>query len=179
MTIGDIQKEHNLYREAWISSSSCADLRNQVLSVEDHVPIRKIVCFGLGGFSARDKEFRARSHVQTAAIKTIASALTKHPEANDYDIPCYSQDPDYTDPDIELLKRLGVIPLQDPRGFIEVDENTLVYTVAPDVPVRQIVADLQWPAALICNTIRAKEEDPPVKSMPMTVEDGGELVQIM
>jgi hypothetical protein len=32
-------------------------------------------------------------------------------------------------------------------------------SISPDIPVRQIVADIQWPAALICDTIHADTTD--------------------
>ena len=76
---------------------------------------------------------------------------------NGGDIRCYAQDPAYVDSDKELLKTIGIETIEDPKGFLEVDEKTLVVSVAPNVAVRQIVADLKWPGAMLWNTVKSME----------------------
>ncbi|KAL4930382.1 SRR1 family protein [Aspergillus undulatus] len=77
---------------------------------------------------------------------------------SDPEIKCYAQDPAYNDVDMTLLRSIGIEPLDDPKGFLEIDEHTLVFSVSPNVPVKQIVADVAWPGAMIWNTVAREEE---------------------
>lgn len=77
----------------------------------------------------------------------------------DGDIKCYAQDPAYNDVDQALLRNIGIEPLDDPKGFLEIDEDTLVFSVSPNVPVKQVVADVQWPGAMIWNTVSLEEKE--------------------
>ncbi|KAL6235074.1 hypothetical protein BDW75DRAFT_251094 [Aspergillus navahoensis] len=79
-------------------------------------------------------------------------------EKND-EIKCYAQDPAYTEADRSLLRSIGIQPLDDPKGFLEIDDETLVFSVSPNVPVKQIVADVQWPGAMIWNTVAEEEKE--------------------
>jgi hypothetical protein len=74
-------------------------------------------------------------------------------------IKVYAQDPAYTDVDIALLHSIGITPLDDPKGFLEIDAETLVFSVSPNVPVKQVVADVCWPAAMIWNTVMPEEKE--------------------
>ncbi len=80
-------------------------------------------------------------------------------ELDDDGIKCYAQDPAYNDIDQALLRSIGIEPLDDPKGFLEIDENTLVFSVSPNVPVKQVVADVQWPGAMIWNTVSLEEKE--------------------
>ncbi|KAL4816063.1 hypothetical protein BDW67DRAFT_185204 [Aspergillus spinulosporus] len=86
--------------------------------------------------------------------------VTKEGEENEDDeIKCYAQDPAYSEADWSLLRSIGIQPLDDPKGFLEIDEETLVFSVSPNVPVKQIVADVQWPGAMIWNTVAEEERE--------------------
>ncbi|KAL3469427.1 hypothetical protein BJX99DRAFT_241333 [Aspergillus californicus] len=80
-------------------------------------------------------------------------------EEGEGEIKCYAQDPAYTDVDAALLTSIGITPLDDPKGFLEIDEHTLVFSVSPNVPVKQIVADVQWPGAMVWNTVSLEEAE--------------------
>ena len=69
-------------------------------------------------------------------------------------MPCYTQDPVYEDVDREVLGELGMTVLDNPRGFLEVDESAAVFSQAPDIAVRQIVADIARPALMIWDKVR-------------------------
>lgn len=52
-----------------------------------------------------------------------------------------------------MLAELDMTVLDNPRGFLEVDESTVVYSLAPEVAVRQIVADIARPALMIWDKV--------------------------
>lgn len=64
-------------------------------------------------------------------------------------IQCYAQAPVYTEADKQVLAHEGITVLDDPKGFLELDEQTAVFSVGPQVPVRQITADLTRPAMMV------------------------------
>lgn len=79
-------------------------------------------------------------------------------------IKCYAQDPIYTPVDEQVLSEAGFTVLDDPRAFLEIDEASVVIAKAPDIPVRQIVADIARPAIMIWDKVIFKEN--PVKDDP-------------
>lgn len=74
-------------------------------------------------------------------------------------IPCFAQDPVCKKNDIVAAGEHGIKIVEDPDAFLEVDESTVVVTVAPDIAVRQIVFDIARPAVLIWNKVRDQNED--------------------
>ena len=93
--------------------------------------------------------------MQHASVETMAEVLK---EKGGCEITCFAQDPAYSDVDKEFLKSIGITPVNDPKGFLEVDSKTLVFSASPDVPVREIIIDIQHPAAMLWNTVRTEPE---------------------
>ncbi|KAK2054995.1 hypothetical protein LY76DRAFT_628588 [Colletotrichum caudatum] len=117
--------------------------------------INKVICFGLGDLSLHSEDdihhiscqhSEARCHLQHAIALLVAQMLEKR---FGREIPVYCQDPAYTQASIEFLHCARVEVLNDPQGFLNVDENTVVISVAPNVPVKQIITDLARPAIII------------------------------
>ncbi|KAF6836480.1 hypothetical protein CMUS01_05375 [Colletotrichum musicola] len=65
------------------------------------------------------------------------------------DVQCYAQDPLYSQQCTEYLQSRGFKILDGVRGFIEVDDTSLVFTVAPTIPVKQVITDLARPAVIV------------------------------
>jgi hypothetical protein len=136
-------------RKAWLSSQTFLSLKTNVDSITFPVKVTKIVCFGLGSLA------RSRANTQHAAVESLISYFKGK---TGHDVRCYAQDPAYSDIDKEFLKKTtGIDVIEDPKAFLEVNENTFVISVSPDVPVRQIVSDLQRPAAMLWNTVGSME----------------------
>ncbi|CAK7217231.1 hypothetical protein SBRCBS47491_003094 [Sporothrix bragantina] len=86
---------------------------------------------------------------ETPARKTTTSRKLARPITVD----CFAQDPAYDAADRAVLAMEGISVLEDPYGFLAVDETSVVISVAPSVPVRQIVADIARPTAMIWGRI--------------------------
>ncbi|GKZ29583.1 hypothetical protein AbraIFM66950_005615 [Aspergillus brasiliensis] len=145
----------------WLKSETCSNLGRSLVKPR-FLPktITKIVAFGLGTLGKVEfGNFSVRSFAQHAAMITMASALKERNNSEGCrDIQCFVQDPYYDEKDIEFLTTIGITVVNDPQGFLEIDEQTLVFSVCPNIPVRQIVADVQWPAAMIWNSLTSEEE---------------------
>jgi hypothetical protein len=152
-TLEEIIADHKTYRAAWLSSKTRDQLESQLRGLDNLPRIDKVVCFGLSNFfnlKSGEKRHISRSHTQHLAALTIASILKERFKLPTVDV--ISQDPAFMATDQEFLRSVGIEPVKDSKGFLEITERTFVITVYPNICVRQIVADLTWPAAMIWAT---------------------------
>lgn len=71
----------------------------------------------------------------------------------------YSQEPAYSRICEQVLGPHGITVLTGVQGFLEVDNSTVVFSVAPNVPVKQIVVDLARPAIIVWDNVESVEEE--------------------
>jgi hypothetical protein len=162
-----------------LEESECfAQLRACLTSRGVKIPaaVDKVVAFALGCMSW-DKERDGRKdgeEDEKDAWDTVGRSMAQHSlmlAARDLlqgatgagaarsGVKCYAQDPEYAAVDKRLLSEEGATVLEDPRGFLEVDENCVVISASPNVPVRQIVADIARPAVLIWDEVDGVEDE--------------------
>lgn len=109
--------------------------------------IDKIVAFACGPL-IWDSKVAVQSILQHGLLLSLRDYLLgKGEQAGE--CPCYVQDPAYSDRDKDVLKSLGITTLEDPAGFLEADDRSIVLSFYPNVPVKQIIADLCRPAVII------------------------------
>lgn len=134
--------------QEWKTSSAYQQLRSSLVStLKTTIKINKIVGFAFGSI-ARD-EYSIRSAFQHALVVTLRDIVSEKYESRLEDIPCYVQDPIYTDIDRVILDKHGVKVLDDPDGLLEVDNSTLVVSCSANAPIKQIVSDIAYPVAMI------------------------------
>jgi SRR1 len=117
-------------------------MRNMSTSVK----VDQIVAFACGSL-VRWRDLVPSTAVQHALALTVSKALTEKQGTGS--VSCFAQDPAYNAIDKSILGELGIEVLDDPDGFIAVDDASIVISIAPDVPVKQIISDLAKPAAII------------------------------
>jgi len=136
----------------WDASAACRELiaTLQVLADASRLPhVDKVVAFACHRPSVVERAERvAREH---ALVLSIRDFFIRHSPTTT--VRCYTQDPIYEDIDREVLEELRMIVLDHPRGFLEVDESTAVFSLAPGVAIRQIVADIARPALMIWDKV--------------------------
>ncbi|KAE9367475.1 hypothetical protein N431DRAFT_561440 [Stipitochalara longipes BDJ] len=150
--------------EEWEASEPCKQLRSILESTKIPVGITKIVAFACSTFSCIfPKPYYsrggARPATQHALILTLLDILSKKNDGVARNITCYAQDPIYSSLDKEILQQSGIQILDDPVGFLEVDESTVVLSFCPNVCVRQVVCDIARPAMMIWDSIRWNEDE--------------------
>jgi hypothetical protein len=141
---------------AWEASKACHRLR----SAHESTPlprITKIVAFANSTMAVADT-LCPRSSQQHALILTLREILSRRLTTGQPEIRCFAQDPVYGEGDKEVLGRVGIAVLDDPRGFLEVDDETVVLSFCPNIPVRQIVADIARPAVMIWGRVGDEDE---------------------
>jgi len=157
VAISELAKVYGEAQAEWEGNEACKTLKQGLLVVENMPWVTKIVAFALGSVQedsnpACPEHLKRRSCMQHALMETLTKVVEQAQGAGGK-VTQYVQDPGYGSADLELLRQLDVTPLEDPDGFIEIDDHNLVLSISSNVPVKQVVADLQWPAVLIIEPI--------------------------
>ncbi|KAK4033147.1 hypothetical protein C8A01DRAFT_40402 [Parachaetomium inaequale] len=162
----DIQNAFLAGVRAWEDSEDCQRLRS-FFEKASLPKITKIVAFAcssmeinFGNKDQRASSRNSRSIHQHALILTLRDIILGRGGNAEKaaDLQCFAQDPVYCDVDEQVLKAAGITVLRDPRGFLEVDDESVVLSFSPDIPVRQIVADIARPAVLVWNHVKSEAE---------------------
>lgn len=127
----------------WTESDMCHNLKQILSSSAADLDISKIVGFSLGSISYDNKD---RSAYQHALLLTLRDYLL---EERDIVAPCYVQDPIYTDEDNTIMKENDVEILDDPLGWLEIDDSSIVVSISSNVSSKEIIADIARPAIVI------------------------------
>ncbi|CAG8983266.1 hypothetical protein HYALB_00002702 [Hymenoscyphus albidus] len=105
-----------------------------------------------------------------ALLSTLRKVLDKNKEKYTYEVLCYAQDPAYDNVDKVLLEENEIKVLDDPEGFLEVGDHTIVVSFCADVCVKQIILDIACPAAIISDRfINHPDDSPTLMKVPCSV----------
>ncbi|ORY60059.1 uncharacterized protein BCR38DRAFT_488248 [Pseudomassariella vexata] len=168
MPSGVLAAQYHEVKKAWNISMVCLELRDLLEKLripggkDGKKGISKLICFGLGtmeeDFVDKLDPKPWRSMTQHAALMTIVDLLE---ERQGHRIPIVAQDPWYTEDTRDILEcdNVDVAEGYGSLAFTQIDSQTLVYSVNPSVPVKQIIADIARPAIMICNRIKPRSEE--------------------
>jgi hypothetical protein len=150
-------------KQSWEASEHFAQLKSTLASVAVPPGIDKIVALACSTMTWADNGDNMRSMGQHILALTIRHLLASGSSTgadgeNARGIKCYAQDPIYTPVDEQVLSEAGFTVVDDPRAFLEIGEASVVIASAPNIPVRQIVADIARPAIMIWDEVTV--EDP-------------------
>ncbi|KAM7201685.1 hypothetical protein V8F33_003234 [Rhypophila sp. PSN 637] len=137
----------------WESGPECAELRALIKKTE-FPRVRKIVGFGCGSLSEDSKLSNRPPIFQHTFMLTLRDLLQQKQGVT---VQVVAQDPAYNVRHKDALSVVGIKAVDDPDGWLEVDDETIVFTVFPSVPVRQIIADIARPAAMIWRRVARLE----------------------
>lgn len=169
---------HHVLRAAWdeaLCNWSQSPVRKDLLAALSTLQCppsaTKLVCFGLGSLDGSENcedlddvadldglPLRVAMTQHCAAL-TMAAALGA--QIGKPPLKVMAQDPAYSPGQVALLTEVGidVIPGIGALGFTYVDENAVVFSCHPDVPVKQIIADIARPAGMIWNAVKPAERE--------------------
>lgn len=163
-----LRKEFDACLANWDEANDLSQRLEFALQEVELPTVTKIVAFACATISNAERDVARCQHVLLLALKRILEARRRQqrslgePTSTKFDatppIQCFAQDPAYIDVDRIVLAEHGVTVLDDPRGFLQVDDQSAVLSFAPNICVRQIVADLARPAVLIWNTVRNEDD---------------------
>lgn len=140
---------------AWQASGDCAKLKSSLAAVP--LPgITKIIAFACSSISRDVDHARIRSATQHALMLTLRDIVQSSQPG--VEIKCLAQDPVYTEIDKVILLEAGITTVDDPEGFLGVDDQSVVLSFSPNIPVRQIITDLARPVMLAWDTVLTEEQ---------------------
>jgi hypothetical protein len=131
-----------------------------ILRSIDLSSVKRAVAFACGSMESRPGRERLalRATYQHGLLLTICKVLSEEQSSGGArEVSAWAQDPAYCAADGAFLAECGISTLDDPDGFLKVDESTMVLSFAPDAPVKQIVADISRPAAMIWDRVAEHE----------------------
>lgn len=144
----------------WNNSSSCTLLKSQLEKLVKERTVTKVVCFGLGDICCRPPEWWMRGSSldkKTAEASFVHNSMMQHSmaltmaEACGHDTQLLAQDPGYTENAKDILKGKGfsIVGQFGAGGFAELDDNSVVFSVFVEAPLKQIIADIARPQMVI------------------------------
>lgn len=150
----DVNNFFEVSIRSWEESAMFKQLKAALTSATKYT-INKVIAFACGPLSLED-QFSIASHsaFQHALLLTVRNWLMGGNQSN---IGCCAQDPVYTDIDKAILDQHNIEVLEDPQAWLEVDDSSVVFACAPDIPLKEIVADLAQPAILIWDRVTEME----------------------
>lgn len=139
-------------QRTWMASKPCKQLQLIFQSISLPQQIDHIIGFAFGPFAYGLAESgTVRAAYQHALILTLQDVMKKKMDT-EY-INCFVQDPEYTEVDKTILNEHDITSLEDPWGFLKINERSVVVSCAPSIPVKQIVSDLARPAIIIWDRV--------------------------
>ncbi|KAJ5636040.1 uncharacterized protein N7484_009353 [Penicillium longicatenatum] len=148
------------HQQAWIETEMCRTLTKFLDSSAAHLEINKIVAVSLGCLSYQrdqDQDRPGRQSYQHALVLTLRDWLRKKNGMTK--VPCYVQDPEYVDVDRALLAEHEVEVIEDPMAWLEMDDFSIVVSIASNVPTKEIITDVARPAVVIWNKVGDNDYD--------------------
>lgn len=146
-------------KDVWGPSQTHRDLRELLLSLV--IPrSQKVIAFARGGTLYPYQYQPAIEHAMALSVRNI---LSEYGERND-NIESYFQDPTYTEVDRNVLEDNGMKVLQDPDGFLEADESSVVIACRQSYPFKDIICDIARPVMIIWAEVE-QFDSPRVKQM--------------
>lgn len=145
-----IEEDFRTYQaieQQWKTSQHYAQLQQTLTSIEIPFTLTKVVALALGSLVVRSHINKGR-FLQHALISAIHSTLV-HRSILSASSEKYVQDPGYTQRDKSILDSAGLTVLDDPQALLELDESSVLVSIAANIPVADIVADICRPGIII------------------------------
>ncbi|KAI1278349.1 hypothetical protein F5Y07DRAFT_361519 [Xylaria sp. FL0933] len=147
--------------QQWKTGQHFEQVEKVLASVEISFTVKKVIGLGLGPLVLNSRVVE-RCVLQHALVSILRQkfSITSNP---------FVQDPAYTQRDRDILYSAGLTVLEDPQALLELDESTILLTISPGLPVKDIVVDTCRPGIIIWNNevpdIRNLSHSPRVKRM--------------
>ncbi|RHZ68006.1 hypothetical protein CDV55_106156 [Aspergillus turcosus] len=146
----------------WEGSEAWRDIKSTLSSLNLNSKIAKVIGMACGTFTPTSESRGCRrSAVQHAFLLTLKSFLQES-NLGTGEVACYAQDPGYSQMDVLVLEKSDIKVLEDPEGFLEMDDASLVFSCAPNICVKEIVADIARPLVLIWCTVQEEDSKRPL-----------------
>lgn len=148
-SVAKLEREFNDKKKEWEATHECNTLQTLVALNPGFSKAQKVIGIALGGlmYGERVEDRRTeRSLAQYSLLLTMRELIAKATGSDE--IRCLAQDPELTPAAVEALANVGIAVVDDPDAFLELDDTSVLITMSPSIPVRQVVADIARPVAI-------------------------------
>lgn len=171
-TLQEIENEFEQHRQEWERSEAMAALKDTMAIIVKEHHFENVISFGLGSLQSVAESERRCSQLETAAMLTVMECISRCcPDASVVITPaddlvllddgrdgtdlvrCFSQDPEYSDLDKQVLRSHGIEPVDDPQGFSLIGKNSMCCEWSGYKFVTTTLSEGPWPAATISRGI--------------------------
>jgi hypothetical protein len=112
--------------------------------------INNVVAFSCGSITYLSGwPLQQRSMSQHALILAVRDLVERTGYKEPGTVKCYAQDPIYGLLDQRILGDEGIMLVNDPKGFLQVDEGSFVISILPGIPVHDVIADIARPMVMV------------------------------
>ncbi|KAI0201873.1 hypothetical protein F4808DRAFT_459629 [Astrocystis sublimbata] len=150
------EEDFSLYQalvEQWKTSQHFEQVQELLASVEIPFAVTKVIGLGLGPLVLKSRVFEC-CVLQHALVSVLRQTFSISSSS------VYVQDPAYTQRDRNIIHSTGLTVLEDPQGFLDLDEYSILLTISPNPPIEDIVADTCRPGIIIWNGLRPDSGPP-------------------
>ncbi|KAL8962943.1 MAG: hypothetical protein Q9193_000736 [Seirophora villosa] len=151
-TLQEIENEFEQHRQEWERSEAMAALKDTMAIIVKENRFENVISFGLGSLQEVSRSGRRCSQLQTAAMLTVIECINDGRDGTDL-VRCFSQDPEYSDLDKQVLRIHGIEAVDDPQGFSLIGNNSICCEWSGYKFITRIVSEGPWPAATISRGI--------------------------
>ncbi|TGJ79165.1 hypothetical protein E0Z10_g9600 [Xylaria hypoxylon] len=173
--IENVQLLFETSQQQWDASAACEALALQFRKLlggnGNAKKVTKIVCFGLGDMNfkppdwwrikndSKPEDERQPETIEVegallhhAVALTMANITRSCAKTGDTGVRLLTQDPGYSDETKDMIRKIGfeIVGEHGAGGFAELDDESVVFSPFASAPVKQIIADLARPVAIIC-----------------------------
>ncbi|KAI1173502.1 hypothetical protein F4777DRAFT_600513 [Nemania sp. FL0916] len=136
-------------KKEWESTTHYAALKGLFATHANLHKARKVVGFALGELVWGNQYGRGHDYslTQYALLLSLRELVMEH--SGNVDVPCVAQDPALSTNAITALNNAGIGVAEDPYGFLEVDDLTIVVSISPNIPIKQIITEIARPVGII------------------------------
>jgi hypothetical protein len=135
--------------QQWRTSQHYERLQEVLATIEVPFTLTKVIALALGPLVLGSQVCK-RHILQHALVSALHSTLVQRGILSVLS-ERYVQDPAYTQRDRDILRAAGLTVLGDPQAFLELDESSVLVCINPEVPVKDIVADICRPGIITWN----------------------------
>ncbi|KAI0969631.1 hypothetical protein F4678DRAFT_473820 [Xylaria arbuscula] len=133
--------------QKWKMSETYEQLQAALAAVKTDFVLDKVIGVALGP-PVLITQVNHHSIIQHALITAIHSILLQTGVLS-ASSKRFVQDPIYTQQEKDVLCSAGFTVLEGPQAFLTLDNSSILVSISPNVPVKQIVADLCRPGIII------------------------------
>lgn len=148
--------EFNEYLQIWKGKDRFKKMKQILDSTTASLDITKIVAVSLGclTYAYGSRGSQQKQHGMIIALRDWLKEKNKSTH-----VPCFVQDPVYEDDDKAILAEHEVEVIDDPLAWLEMDDQSIVVSIASNVPSKEIIADVSRPAVVIWYRVTDKDYD--------------------